>query len=351
MGSRLALAFLFLAGVAAHAQAPDSVDLSPRFESMGLSPKRQGARNTCSVFTLSGALEFAVSARRGTGTRLSEEYLNWACNQVIGNRTQDRGQFFSDLWKGFERFGACEEKECPYAPAFDPSLEPTADAIASANRTRALGLRLHWIKRNNGKAGICDDHLEEMKRVLALGWPVCAGSGHSVLLTGYSDGWIREQDGWFLVRDSGGAPQARMPFEEAKSRLCDVLWIEAPGAPSPAEQLFREVEDRYARARTLRLEGTASARVGPHGGDLRVSKLDAVLAEGARRKVVEIRYLLRLVGGTARSTLYVDPESKTILQREIETDLWVYLETTVKVEVDAAIGDVSFTLPGIEKPK
>src|SRR5438132_10068920 len=64
---------------------PKSVDLRRQFKEWKLLPKSQGHRNTCSVFTTTAALEFAVSKHTGRGTRLSVEYLNWACNQVIHN--------------------------------------------------------------------------------------------------------------------------------------------------------------------------------------------------------------------------------------------------------------------------
>src|SRR4051812_35065303 len=55
-------------------ELPKAVDLRPIFKRWNLAPKRQGARNTCSVFTTTGALEFAVSKHYDRGTRLSVEY-------------------------------------------------------------------------------------------------------------------------------------------------------------------------------------------------------------------------------------------------------------------------------------
>src|SRR5688500_11287794 len=77
---------------------PDAVDLRPEFDAWGLGPCRQGARGTCSVFTVVGALEYAVACRQGRSMRLSVEFLNWA-----GHRAADRrvdGGFFSELWDG-----------------------------------------------------------------------------------------------------------------------------------------------------------------------------------------------------------------------------------------------------------
>src|ERR1017187_8230005 len=82
--------------------ATAAVDLRPTFDKLGLIPRQQGARPTCSVFTVAGALEFAVAKRQGHTPRFSVEFLNWAANKACGDT--DDGGFFSDLWKGFAAF-------------------------------------------------------------------------------------------------------------------------------------------------------------------------------------------------------------------------------------------------------
>src|SRR5438270_646622 len=67
---------------------PDAIDLRPLFEKWKLEPRRQGGRGTCSVFTVTGALEFAVANRQQQGVRLSVEFLNWAGHKAA-NRTVD----------------------------------------------------------------------------------------------------------------------------------------------------------------------------------------------------------------------------------------------------------------------
>ncbi len=224
--TRWIAAFLLLVTPAA---AEDTSRLvQDRFAEWSLTVKRQGARNTCSVFTMTAALEYAVSTRRGKGTRLSEEFLNWACNQVIGNKEADRGQFFSDLWRGFEKYGVCEEAEMPYGAKFDPSLRPSDEALASAAAIGELGLRLRWIRENDGKAGVTDEQIAEMKRVLTEGTPVAAGSYHSLLFVGFEDDASQPGGGRFLLRDSGSGREGEMSYEEAKTRLCDVFWLEVP---------------------------------------------------------------------------------------------------------------------------
>lgn len=97
---------------------PGSVDLRPAFENWALELGSQGGRGTCSVFAVTGALEYALAGLQGRGTRLSAEFLNWASNQTTGEAAD--GGYFSDLWKGYNAFGICTEADCPYEAVFDP---------------------------------------------------------------------------------------------------------------------------------------------------------------------------------------------------------------------------------------
>src|SRR5690606_10355219 len=126
---------------------PAEVDLRPELDRLGLGPRRQGRRNTCSVFTTAAVFEFALAKHRGEGAPLSVEYLNWACNQVIGNKTQDRGQFFHHLLRAYDQYGICTEDEMPYKRRFDPELEPTETARENAKALRETPFQIHWIKR------------------------------------------------------------------------------------------------------------------------------------------------------------------------------------------------------------
>ena len=183
------------------------VDLRPKLEQWGLRPRQQGARGTCSAFTVAGALEFAVATRQGHSPRLSVEFLNWAANKV-GHDTTDGG-FFSDLWKGFAAYGICVEEDMPYQAKFDPAQQPGAAAMADAKTRLGLGLRLNWIKEWNVHTGLTGGQFAAIKDTLDKNWPVCGGfrwpkqeqwvadvlqmcpsnnvrDGHSVLLVGYT---------------------------------------------------------------------------------------------------------------------------------------------------------------------
>src|SRR5262249_49228872 len=134
--------------------AAEAVDLRPTFERLGLVPRQQGARPTCSVFTIAGALEFAVAKRQGHTPRLSVEFLNWAADKVRGD-TADGG-FFSDLWNGFASYGICSDSDMPYDLTRDPKRIPGAAALADAKIQLSLELRMHWIKEWNVNTGLTE---------------------------------------------------------------------------------------------------------------------------------------------------------------------------------------------------
>lgn len=235
---------------------PAAVDLRPKFEAWQLSPRRQGARPTCSVFTYIGALEFAAASQTHHGELFSVDFLNWAANQTRQNRRD--GGFFSDFERGFARFGVCREDLMPYTSKFEPARKPEAAAQMDAQQKLDLGLRAHWIKRWNPTTGLSDAELVRLKKTLAAGWPVCGGfrwpqrerwqagvlqmcppdqvfDGHSLLLVGYRDG-AKPDEGVLLFRNSDGPSRdGQMPYEYARAYMNDALWIQPEPASSRAD--------------------------------------------------------------------------------------------------------------------
>lgn len=229
------------------ATTPARVDLRPVLQQFGLGPRVQGARPTCSVFTVVMALEFAVAKHQGQTPRLSVEFLNWASNKTCGN-SQDGG-FFSDMWKGFAAYGICAETNMGYEAKFEPAHEPSAAALTEAKTRLSLGLQLHWLKPWDVKTGLTPAALAAIKQTLANGWPVCSGlrwpkqerwvedvlqpcpaadvrDGHSVLLVGYRDDATQPGGGVFLFRNtSHGGKDGAMPYAYAQEFMNDAVWV------------------------------------------------------------------------------------------------------------------------------
>ncbi len=209
-------------------------DLRPEFKKWGLDPVRQGDRGTCSVFTTNSALEFAFSRYMGKSVGLSVEYLNWAANQVTGHPTD--GQFFHDCLAGFGRFGVCYTADMPYATKFDASLAPSEKAVSTARRLHTLAtkvIRPHWISPWKPKPGLTGAQMNEIKAVLAMGWPVAAGADHSRLLVGYRDDPRQPGGGLFFDEDSGSGRYEEVTYRFVKTNVSDVFWVEALVKPGP----------------------------------------------------------------------------------------------------------------------
>lgn len=226
------------------------VDLRPQFAAMGLEARAQGARPTCSVFAVTGALEFALGKCERPAPRLSVEFLDWAANACNGVAMD--GGFFSELWQGFATFGICDERELPYRGAFDAGMQPDDKALAHAAARRGRGLQLHWIKPWDVTTGLGDEHVAAIRAVLQSGWPVCAGmrwpkaehwtdgmldwaeadgvrDGHSVLLVGCRDDAALPGGGAFLIRNSGGGLRdGLLSYRYARAYVNDAAWIGAP---------------------------------------------------------------------------------------------------------------------------
>ena len=90
-----------------------------------------------------------------------------------------------------------------------------------------MELKVHWVNPWSPKAGLTEEQLGETKGALDSGAPVAAGSGHTVLLVGYTDDPAQPGGGTFLVVDSGGpGHHTEMTYAHAKKHVRDVLWVE-----------------------------------------------------------------------------------------------------------------------------
>ena len=224
------LALTLGAWAAVTAELPQQVDLRPVFDNWGLGPRKQGARGTCSVFTTTAALEFALAKRHKKGVMLSPEFLNWAANQTAHAKPPGDGQFFKDCLNGFKTHGICSEEEMPYHMVFDPAIKPSSKAVKAAAELRKHdenGLVVHWINPLKEKPGLADRQMHKIRQVLAQGWPVAAGASHSRLLVGYEAASEKLGDGVFLTKDSGKGAYAIVSWQFVQENVGDVFWIEA----------------------------------------------------------------------------------------------------------------------------
>ncbi len=229
--------------------AAHDIDLRPLLNRLGLTPREQGARGTCSVFAVTQAIEYAAATRSHKGERLSVEFLNWASNKATASAAD--GGFFSEIWAGFEKYGICTEKDAPYRAAFDPAFTPAEIAQQSARSLRDSGLLLHWIKPWDVTTGLTPSHIEAIKATLRRNWPVCAGmrwpikdafsddllntpspqyvrDGHSVLIVAYHDDPSLPGGGAFTFRNTNNAgSDGRMTYDYASRYVNDAAWIES----------------------------------------------------------------------------------------------------------------------------
>ena len=236
-------------------EAPvDSIDLRPVFEKWGLPSRAQGDRGTCSVFTITGAIEYALAEKRQRATRLSVEFLNWGSNRTI--EVFKDGGFFSDLWRGFETYGICAEEDMPYKREFDPGAQPSPVVLERARRIREDGLELHWIKEWNPNRGLTERQFAAVKETLQRRKPVCGGflwpkkakwvdgvlemapregvrDGHSVLLVGFREAPSQPGGGVFLVRNSSKGPcEGAISYQYVRTYMNDAVWVDCVGEPS-----------------------------------------------------------------------------------------------------------------------
>jgi hypothetical protein len=254
------LLLVALANCAASEDLPREADLRPRFAELGLTPKSQAPRGCCSLFALTGVLEYEMAqVGQGTPVRVSEEFLNWGSHQSNGRRTD--GSFFSDALRGLAIFGVCQESLLHYASQFDPDLQPSQQALDEARARRNVSAR--WVKDWDVKTGMTDDMLREMRRQIAAGHPVAIGlrwpkkeeygpdnvltmppagevfDGHSIALVGYRDVAALPGGGAFLFRNSSGPGwrekgYARLPYAYVQAYGNDALSLRL-GEPTTDE--------------------------------------------------------------------------------------------------------------------
>lgn len=257
---------------------PAKVDLVPDFERLGLPPRAQGGRDTCSLFAVTALAEFecaqdapAAPPRGG----LSPEFLIWAAQEARG-RKGDQAMFYEAV-HGLNTLGLCTDERMPYEKALDPSRKPSATAMADAASRRARW-QVCWIKRWDVRCPLTDAELTAIKAALAdrhpvacgLRWPVSLAGhevlavpppdkvrdGHSIALVGYEDDPKQSGGGTFIFRNSSGPKWGKqgygvMSYAYARAYANDALWLAfgPPDSEKPIERFEAESLDVLAHDR------------------------------------------------------------------------------------------------------
>jgi hypothetical protein len=260
---------LVMAGIA-KAQAPrlpGRVDLVPEFERLGLAPRSQGERDTCSLFAITALADFECA--RSTPpphVRLSEEFLIWAAHQAAG-RKGNQAMFYEAV-HGLNALGVCSEELMHYEKTGDVARKPSAAARADATG-RSARWRVQWIRRWDVKRPLGDAELLAIKAALAAGHPVACGlrwpvslrghellegpppekvyDGHSVVFAGYEDDPKKNGGGVFTFRNWSGPAWGNkgygvMSYTYARAYANDALWLELgpPNSEVPVERFEAE---------------------------------------------------------------------------------------------------------------
>lgn len=217
-------------------------DLRPLFEKYGIGVYNQGKRGTCSVFAVTGVLEFEFARSEGKTTPLSVEYLNWASNQITGKN--EDGSYFSDAVKALNKYGICANDLFPYyIQNYSSKVGPSAAAISDAGTRRNVSAV--WIKDWDATTGMSGGHIAEVKKQIMKDHPVAIGfrwpkneekyrkmvngimivppeegvfDGHSIIMVGYKDDPSVPGGGYFIFKNSYGKDfgedgYGKMPYE------------------------------------------------------------------------------------------------------------------------------------------
>ncbi len=258
------------------ANLPGRINLVPQFQELGLAPRAQMSRDTCSLFAITALAEFeyarvADPPRR----RLSEEFLVWAANEATGRRT-DQAMFYEAV-HGLNALGICTEELMPYSSTTDAKRMPSSAALADAKVLSGRWMA-RWIKRWDLKSPLSDTEVLAIKEALSRGYPVACGlrwpkgfrghelrdvpppdrvfDGHSIILVGYIDDLKSSGGGTFLFRNSAGprwgdGGYGAMSYAYARAYANDALWLQLgpPNSEVPVERFEAELLTVLARER------------------------------------------------------------------------------------------------------
>ena len=234
-------------------ELPRAANLAPEFQKLDLPAREQGDRGDCSLFAITGAVNYELAREHPKAPRpLSEEFLIWASDEATGAKG-DQAMFYKAVL-GLNAHGICANSLMPYQAKPNPNRKPSPEAV---NEAKAYSHRwaVHWIKRWDVTQRLTDAQLYAIKQAIADGHPVASGlrwptkgddlievppadkvsDGHSVLLVGYEDDAKKPGGGIFVFRNSWGPKwgnngYGNMSYAYARSYANDALLLTL-GAP------------------------------------------------------------------------------------------------------------------------
>ncbi len=212
------------------------INLRPRFDDLGFTPKNQGYRPSCAIFSIISALEFQSAEDRGSPETFSEEYVYWATLKALGrmpkqdldNGTEptdrfndisavDAGFSLPDVITGMRAYGVITRDRMPNN-SFGKASTPPEDVINDARYSRKLSIQLlpgsgaNLVKNivHALNAGLPvplgmylpDGPSSAMREIDSRGVP---GRGHAVTVVGYVSPTGLLEDTVFTFRNSWGA--------------------------------------------------------------------------------------------------------------------------------------------------
>src|ERR1700722_19275235 len=122
------LAITALGRAATAADLPAKVDLKPQFQDFGLTARQQGNRDDCSLFAVTGVVEYETARHLSKkGERLSEEFLIWAGDKSSGE-PGDHAMFWKAV-AGLNTYGICSEERMPYGPKTRAQRRPSPQGV------------------------------------------------------------------------------------------------------------------------------------------------------------------------------------------------------------------------------
>ena len=250
------IAWLMMVAVASGQERslPKQVDLTPKFNELGLTVRTQFGRPNCGSFAITALAEFeSARGHAGPSPALSEEFLWWACDQAAGLK-KDHSVLFQRVLNGLNTFGICTEELMPYAQKqMDSPNKPSPAARKEAAR-RAERWRVIWIRHWAVNRKVDPEEFHALKQALAAVIPspvAYAGQnarqamiallevppadlvedGHSIAFVGYEDDASKPGGGFFRIRNSWGpqwgqAGYGIMSYAYVRAYLNDAVWLE-----------------------------------------------------------------------------------------------------------------------------